>query len=87
MWEAFRRGVLVDLRSGDPGADDPAHADHWDESRRVRAEVVTALLLGALEPVPGYVAGVRLAGAVVEGSVNVRQGVVSCAAELTGLPF
>jgi hypothetical protein len=53
----------------------------------VRAEVVAALLLGAVDPVPGYVAGVRLAGALVEGSVNLRQGVVSCATELTGCSF
>lgn len=62
LWEAFGRGILVDLRSGDPGVDDPAYSDGWDESRRVRAEVVAALLLGAVAPVPGHVAGVRLEG-------------------------
>jgi hypothetical protein len=87
LWEAFSQGVLVDLRSGDPDADDPARADGWDESRRVRAEVVTALLLGAVAPVPGHVAAVRLAGALVEGSVNLRRGTVSCAAELTDCCF
>jgi hypothetical protein len=87
LWEAFGRGVLVDLRTGDADADDPVRADRWDESRRVRAIVVAALLLGAAEAVPGYVAGVRLAGALVEGSVNLRQGVISCAAELTGCRF
>lgn len=63
------------------------HADRWDESRRVRAEVLAALLLDAVDPVPGYAAGVRLAGALVEGSVNLRQGVASCAAELTDCRF
>ena len=27
LWEAFRRGVLVDLRVGDPEMDDPARGD------------------------------------------------------------
>jgi hypothetical protein len=88
LWEAFRRGVLVDLRSGeDWDTDGPAHADRWDKSRRVRAAVVQALLLGAVDPAPGYVAGVRLSGALIEGSVNLRQGVVGCIAELMDCHF
>ena len=87
LWAAFGRGVLVDLRVGDLEADDPAHADNWDESRRVRAEVVVALLLRPANPVAGSVPKVRLAGAVVEGSLDVRQGIVGCAAELTGCRF
>ena len=87
LWAAFGRGLLVDLCVGDPEADDPAHADRWDESRRVRAEVVVALLLGAVDPVAGYVPKIRLAGALVEGSLDVRQGIVDCAAELTGCRF
>ena len=87
LWAAFGRGILVDLRVGDPEADDPVHADSWDESRRVRAEVVVALLLGAVDPVAGYVPKIRLAGALVEGSLDVRQGIVGCAAELTGCRF
>jgi hypothetical protein len=87
LWAAFGRGVLVDLRVGDPEADNPAHADRWDESRRVRAEVVVALLLGAVDPVAGCVPKIRLAGALVEGSLDIRQGIVGCAAELTGCRF
>ena len=87
MWEAFGRGRLVDLRVSDPEANNPAHADSWDESRRVRAEVVAALLLGAVDPVAGCVPGVRLKGAVVEGRVDAGQGVVAYAAELTGCCF
>jgi len=87
LWEAFARGTFVDLRSGDPGTDDPARAHGWGESRRVRAEVVAALLLGAVAPSAGHVAGVRLAGAVVEGRLNLRHGVISCVAELTDCCF
>ena len=39
---AFGGGELVDLRVGDPEADDPAHGDRWGEARQVRAEVVAA---------------------------------------------
>jgi hypothetical protein len=66
LWSSFGCGALVDLSSWDPG------------SRQVRAEVVAALLLGAVEPTPGCVAGIRLAGAVVTGIVNVEDGMIAC---------
>lgn len=87
LWAAFGRGELVDLRADDPDANDPARGDSWDESRWVRAEVVAALLLGAVKPTVGCVSVVRLAGAVVEGTVDVRQGTIGYAAELTGCRF
>ena len=40
LWQAFPRGAWVDLRDG--GAD-----------RAIRAEVITALLLGAADREPG----------------------------------
>ncbi len=64
LWEAFWHGVLVDLRSGDPGVDDPAHADRRDASRRVRAEVVTALPFGLLAPRLAPMAGTLPVGQV-----------------------
>ena len=87
LWSAYGQGVLVDLRTGQPDADDPASGDSWDESRRVRAEVVTALLLGAVKPVAGYVSGLRLAGGLIEGTVDVRRGNLGCALELTSCCF
>ena len=48
LWAAFPGGVRVDLRSGDPEEDDPANAGCWGKGRTVRAQVVTALLLGAV---------------------------------------
>ena len=73
----------MDLRSGDPDTDNPGRGDEWPDSRRVRAEVVAALLLGAVEQVAGCVAGLRMAGAVVVGTVDVRGGVVGYAAVMT----
>jgi hypothetical protein len=84
LWAAFGRGELVDVRTGDEMADDPWRAESWGPSRRVRAEVVAALLLGAVEPAAGHVALLRLAGGLVEGTIDLRGGTVDCAVEMTG---
>lgn len=84
LWAAFGRGELVDVRTGDEMADDPWRAEGWEPSRRVRAEVVVALLLGAVEPAAGHVARLRLAGGLVEGTIDLRGGTVDCAVEMTG---
>ncbi len=87
LWAAFARGELADLRAGDTEADDPRKAETWDASRRVRAEVVAALWLGAVNAAAGRVPRVRLAGALVEGSVDVRGGIINCPVEMTGCCF
>jgi hypothetical protein len=61
--EGFPRGARVDLggsRSGKPPA--------------VRAEVIAALLLGAVPAEPGSAAGVRLRGAAVTGPLELTGG-------------
>jgi hypothetical protein len=58
LWNAFPRGELVDL-SGVP-----------DRTRAIRAEVITALLLGAAPAEPGRVAALRLKGARITGTVS-----------------
>ena len=87
VWAAFARGELVDLRAGDAEADDPRRAETWDASRRVRAEVVAALWLGEVKLAAGRVPRLRLAGALVEGSVDVRGGIINCLVEMTGCCF
>jgi hypothetical protein len=84
VWDAFPRGEQVDLRAGDPKADDPESAGSWSASRRVRGVVMAALLLGAADPVPGHTAALRLAGALVAGDVGLKQAVVQAPVELTG---
>ena len=86
LWEAFGRGEQVDLRVGDPDSDDPGSGSGWGEARQVRAAVVAALLLGAVQPTAGYVPGVSLRGALITGDLDMRGGVVSCAAVLEGMP-
>ena len=87
VWAAFARGELVDLRAGNAEADDPHRAETWDASRRVRAEVVAALWVGAANPASSRVPRLRLAGALVEGSVDVRGGIINCPVEMTGCCF
>ncbi|TQM66703.1 hypothetical protein FHX41_0288 [Actinomadura hallensis] len=87
LWEAFPKGEPVDLSSGDPAYDDLARADHWGHERTVRAEVLVALLVGAVEPQPGQVAAVRLAGARVTGSLNLGHAEVHVPLALTGCSF
>ncbi|MFE3449965.1 hypothetical protein ACFXJ8_13630 [Nonomuraea sp. NPDC059194] len=70
LWRAFSSGAWVDLREGDKELDDPAQAHRWGREREVRAEVIAALLLGAVERTPGQVPGVRLAGARVVGALD-----------------
>jgi hypothetical protein len=71
LWDAYPTGETVDLGEGRPdGTDDPG--------RLVRAEVISALLLGAREAAPGRVPAVRLSGARVTGSLNVSGGDVGC---------
>ncbi|MFC4056841.1 hypothetical protein ACFOWE_00930 [Planomonospora corallina] len=76
LWDAYPTGAWVDLRSGDPEADDPANGAGWGPERTVRAEVVAALLLGAREAAPGTTPGLRLAGARITGDLDLSDAVV-----------
>ncbi|MEU9889364.1 hypothetical protein [Sphaerisporangium sp. NPDC051011] len=77
VWDAYPSGAWVDLRSGDPEADDPAKGATWGRHRTVRAEVVTALMLGANPAGPGQVAGLRLAGAHIAGDLNLSDATLT----------
>ena len=48
---------------GDAQKDDLAQAGAWEAGRTIRAEVITALLLGAAPLEPGHFPAVRLRGA------------------------
>jgi hypothetical protein len=71
LWDAYPTGERLCL-----GDDLPAGTA--DPRRMVRAEVISALLLGAHEPEPGHVPAVRLRGARITGSLNVSGGEVGC---------
>jgi len=63
LCKAFPRGAWVDL-GGSPDGTPPV----------VRAEVIAALLLGAVPAEPGSAAGVRLRGAAVAGPLRLMGG-------------
>ncbi|MEU4720745.1 hypothetical protein AB0G06_14045 [Nonomuraea dietziae] len=85
--EASARGVLVDLRTGDPDADDVTGSDRWDADRTVPAETLRAVLLGGVERVPGEVAAVRLAGARIRGVLDLSHADVEIPLFLTACSF
>ncbi|GAA3147817.1 oxidoreductase [Planomonospora alba] len=76
LWDAYPTGAWVDLRSGDPAADDPGNGADWGPERTVRAEVIAALLLGAREAEPGSTPGLRLAGARITGDLDLSDATV-----------
>ena len=51
LWEAFPRGESVDMSGGDLDFDS---TNTWGAERTVRAEVISALLLGARDNEPGH---------------------------------
>jgi hypothetical protein len=67
VWSAFPTGAAVDLRTGDPDADDPAGGHVWSDARVVRAEVIAALLLGVQPVEAGHIPVVSLKGARISG--------------------
>lgn len=83
----FPRGEWLDLRSGDAEVDDPARADRWGPDRTIRADVITALLLGDYEPVAGHFPAVRIRGARITGRLDLMGATVSHALVCEGCQF
>jgi hypothetical protein len=65
LWQAFSRGDMVDLTRA-----------RGVSARTVRAEVISALLLGAVPPEPGRIAAIRLDGARVTGPLDLGHAVI-----------
>jgi uncharacterized protein YjbI with pentapeptide repeats len=78
LWAAFPHGAWADLRAGEPAADDLDDAASWGPSRTVRAEVISALLLGACAAEPGHAPAVRLRGARITGRLDLMGATLSC---------
>lgn len=76
MWAASSRGSWIDLRTGDPSADDLATARDWGSGRVIRAAVIRELLLGAGEAEPGWAPAVRLRGARISGRLDLMGATV-----------
>jgi len=76
LCKAFPRGAWVDL-GGSPDGLPPV----------VRAEVIAALLLGAVPAEPGSAAGVRLRGAAVTGPLRLMGGAADWPLNCEGCHF
>lgn len=85
LWDAFPSGQQVDL-AGD-GFDVTTHDGQWGPQRRIRAEVLVALLTGAREPEPGQVAAVRVHGAYITDSLNLGHADVTVPIAFTECVF
>ncbi|MBD0673459.1 oxidoreductase [Streptomyces sp. CBMA156] len=70
LWEAYRQGEILDLRTGEAETDDPFGDAVWGPDRTVRAEVLAHLLLAGPAPAPGKVASLRLSGVLVTGALK-----------------
>jgi hypothetical protein len=60
----------VDLRAGNTEDDDPARTESWGLDRQIRAEVLDALLSGAVDVPPGQVGAVNVLGAKIDGTFS-----------------
>ncbi|WP_199923464.1 oxidoreductase [Streptomyces sp. NRRL F-5123] len=77
MWEAFRQGRTLDLRTGIAAEDDPLHGPAWGADRTVRAQVVAELLLAGPPAAPGRVTALKLAGVRVGGRLMLSGATVT----------
>ncbi|MGA5700324.1 oxidoreductase [Peterkaempfera bronchialis] len=87
LWEAYRRGEVLDLRVGVPEDDHPVTGGAWGPERTVRAGVLAHLLLDGPPSEPGRVASLKLTGAYVTGGLDLAGGEVSAYVELRGCRF
>jgi hypothetical protein len=66
---------------------DPASCAAWESERTVRAEVIAALLLGAVPPEPGHTAAVRLSGARITGRLGLAYAEIPWPVRLRSCSF
>lgn len=84
VWKAFARGEEVDFRDS-PGEDASSGAS-WGPERTVRASVLRALLLDGPRD-DGEIAALRVSGARIAGTLNLRYATVDHAIRLWGCHF
>ena len=83
--EKMASSGLLDLRTGNPEADDPRHGERWAPDRAVRAESLANLLIdvnGSRRP-----QALRLVGARITGALNLEAAELLCPVLLGGCWF
>ena len=71
VWEAFPVGRHVAFGTGKVEDGDPKDGDRWGPDRQVRAEVLAALLCGAVKVEPGQAGEIYLDRARIMGKLDV----------------
>ena len=89
---ADARGVLVDLRSGKPGHDDPADGQNWGAERTVSAGFLCNLISQAGRSGQDRARGqgtraIRVRGARITGAIDVENRDVACLIRLEDCYF
>src|SRR5215469_12287561 len=83
VWDAFPIGRPVDFGTGSAEDDDPAGGEGWGLDRQIRAEVLAALLCGAVEVEPGQAAGIYLRRVRVAGRLELPSAILKHRLSLT----
>jgi hypothetical protein len=88
VWDAFPRGVSVRFGAAEDGATDDGAADGADgrPGRTVRAAVLRKLLLTAPRE-EGEVAALKIAGARITGTLDLKYATVDSVVRLSGCHF
>ncbi|MCD7436716.1 membrane-associated oxidoreductase [Streptomyces lincolnensis] len=84
IWRAFPRGESVNFRAADD--EDPADGSSWGPERTVRATVLRALLLNGPQE-DGEIPALKLAGARISGTLDLRYGTCDHAVRLSHCHF
>ncbi|GGT43514.1 hypothetical protein GCM10010207_49770 [Streptomyces atratus] len=86
VWDAFPLGAPVDFRTCVEAEDDPETGAGWGPERTVRGEVLRALLISGRQE-DGEAAALRVMGARISGSLNLRYATAEYAVLLAGCHF
>jgi hypothetical protein len=84
VWDAFPTGGLVEFGTGKVKDDNPASGQGWGLDREVRADVLAALLCGAVEVRPGQIGEIHLGRARVTGELSLAGTTIKHRLRLTG---
>jgi len=84
VWRAFATGTTVDFR--EVAEEDAAQGDGWGPERTVRASVLRTLLLNGPRE-PGEVAALKLKGARIEGTLDLRYATVDSVVHMSHCHF
>jgi hypothetical protein len=84
VWDAFLTGTLAEFGTGNEEEDDPAGGESWGPDRHVCAELLAALLCGAVEVEPGQVGEVHVGRARVIGKLKLSDATLRYRLRLTG---